>query len=345
AYMNFANILLGIIILTNFVLLSSYEIFGEQPTTVKISPTDDAHVLADLNDPVDKNGLMQINTGNQEAIELLSSWNVTENQNAFVTIGYLKFDLTKQNINKLEKAELKMLTKDVVLSETPKNVVLLHASNNNWKESDITYLKRPTFSTTITSSTEISTINTWYSWDVTELIRQNPASELSVALIFETGRDNTQDYVSFYSKEASNSGLAPFLELTFVPESEFTFVDSAELGNISLYAGIAIVVGGLVVGFFISKWRGKAKEAKKQGTKEKQMMMDRNILTLEQLEGKVISSINIKAMQGQFDEFSTPELNLVYESLTRQWRASITEEQTTILRILHVELLKRNAPK
>lgn len=249
--MNFTNIFLGIIVLTNFALLSPYETFGEQSKIEKLVPTDDAHVLADLSDPTDSNRLMQTNAGNLDSIQLLSSWNVTENNNAFVTTGYLKFDLTKQNIYNLEKAELKMLTRQVTLSETPKKVVLLHVPNNDWKESSITYLNRPPFSTIITSSADIATPNTWYSWDVTELVKQNPASELSVAITFETGKDNTQDYVSFYSKEATDSNFGPFLELTFTPESAFS--NNIELSSISLYAGIAIAAGGILGGYFISK--------------------------------------------------------------------------------------------
>lgn len=215
--MNFIKIFY--IISLVLVLLLSYETFGEQSTIEKLLPTYDAYVLADLADPADTSGLMQTNTGNLEAIELLSSWNVTENNNAFVAIGYLKFDLTDQNIYNLEKAELKMLTRDVALSETPKNVVLLYVPNNNWKESDITYIKRPSFSTTITSSAAIVAPNTWYIWDVTDLVMQNPASELSVAITFEVAKDNTQDFVSFYSKEFPNKDYSPYLTLYYSTDS------------------------------------------------------------------------------------------------------------------------------
>jgi hypothetical protein len=247
-----------------FILFFSNNTISAQ-NEAKIIPTDDAYVLADLSDPKDASGLMQTNTGNLEVIELISSWNVTENNNAYVTMGYLKFDLSKQNTYNLEKAELKVLTREVALSETPKNVVLLHVSNNNWKESDITYLKRPFFPTVISSSAEIATANTWYSWDVTNLVMQNPGSELSVALTFETGRDNTQDYVSFYSKEATDS-LAPFLELTFVPESEPILSDNDEMNNVSLYAGIAIAVGGILGGYTISKRKAGAASRNEQLT-------------------------------------------------------------------------------
>ena len=253
--MSFTNIFLGIIVLTSFALLSSYETFAEQSKIEKILPTDDAHVLADLSDPADSSGLMHTNVGNLDSIQMVSAWNTTKNNNAYVSIVYLKFDISQQNLNNLEKAELKLLSRDVSLSETPKKVALLHVPNNNWKESDITYLKRPFFSTTIASSAEVSSPNTWYSWDVTPLVMQNPGSELSVALTFEVGKDNTQDYVSFYSKEAADPNFRPFLELTFTPKSAFS--NNAESSSISLYAGIAIAACGILAGYFISKRSSK----------------------------------------------------------------------------------------
>lgn len=261
--MDFTNIFLGMIVLTNFVFLSSYETFGEQSTTIKITPIDDAHVLADLNDPADSQGLMQTNAGSLESIQLLSAWNVTEGNNAFVTIGYLKFDVSQQKTHNLEKAELKMLTQEVILSEMPKNVALLHVSNNNWNESDITYLNRPSFSTTITSVAAISAQNTWYSWDVTDLLKQNPGSDLSVALTFETAKDKTQDFVSFYSKDYQDKDYSTYLALYYAQErtplDDFNF-ETSILAIIVISGITSAVVGGFVAKFVFS--RGKHKTPK-----------------------------------------------------------------------------------
>lgn len=230
---------------TDYIYASAQE---EKP--IIILPSDDAYVLADLSDPTDTSGLMQTNAGNLDSIQLFSSWNATENNNAIVTIGYLKFDTSKQNNYNLEKAELKMLTREVALSETPKNVVVVHASNNNWKESDITYLKRPTFSTTITSSAAIATPNTWYSWDVTDLVKQNPGSELSVAVTFDVAKDNTQDFVSFYSKEFPNKDNAPYLALTY-SSSPMPLFDSGNQGasNFVFTVLISGIIGAIIGGF------------------------------------------------------------------------------------------------
>ena len=65
-------------------------------------------------------------------------------------------------------------------------------------------------------------------------------------------------------------------------------------------------------------------------------------MTLEQLEQKIISSIDIKIMRGSFDSFTVEELTLVYESLSRQWRNSITDDNAKVLRVIHTEILKRS---
>src|SRR3990167_9573643 len=65
-------------------------------------------------------------------------------------------------------------------------------------------------------------------------------------------------------------------------------------------------------------------------------------MTLEQLEQKIISSIDIKIMRGSFDSFTVEELTLVYESLSRQRRNSITDDNAKVLRVIHTEILKRS---
>jgi hypothetical protein len=245
-------------------LLTSNFVSSLAESEIKLQPTDDAHILADLSDPADTSRLMQTNTGNFDSIEMVSAWNATEADNAFVSIGYLKFDLSKQNNYNLEKAELKMLTREVALSETPKKVVLLHVSNSNWKESDITYLKRPFFSTTVASSAEIAAQNTWYSWDVTELVKQNPGSELSFALTFETGRDNAQDYVSFYSKEFPNTEFWPHLVLSYsslpTPSFDSSSQDPHHLTSVIISGLIGAAIGTFTTKIIIT--RGKQKTSK-----------------------------------------------------------------------------------
>ena len=245
---------------TNPMFLSS---FAQAENFVKLVPSDDAHVLTDLNDSEDTGRLMQTNAGSLESIQLFSSWNATENENTILTIGYLKFDTTKQKTHDLEKVELRMLTREVLLSETPKNVVVVHVPNNNWSESDITYLKRPSFSTTIASLAAITAPNTWYSWDVTDLVKQNPSAELSVAITFETAKDKTQDLVSFYSKEFPNKEYSPYLALYYTTDS--TLPSSSENSNFA-----AIIISGLVgagIASFITKSIISKNKSKQSDTK------------------------------------------------------------------------------
>lgn len=277
--MNLIKIFQSFFVLLLFLPLLSYETFAEQSTPIKLAPTDDAHVLADLSDPQDIRGLMQSNAGNVDSIQLISSWNVTEINSAIVTIGYLKFDVSQQKTYNLEKAELKMLAREVILDETPKTVALLHVANNNWKESDITYLKRPTYSTTIASSAEITTPNTWYSWDVTDLVKQNPGSELSVALTFQTGKDNTEDIVSFYSKEFTNNENAPYIALYYTTDSTVDLSgDDSNLFTAIIISGlVGAAAASFITKLFVSKNKDKpSKTDIKQASKTPEKIQCKN---------------------------------------------------------------------
>lgn len=266
----------------SLLFLFSYSVLNAfaQSESMMLIPTDDAHVLADLGDPTDSLGLMQKNVGNLETIELLSSWNVTGPKNAFVAIAYLKFDISKQNLHNLEKAELKMLAREVALSESPKNVVLVHVPNNNWKESDITYLKRPSFSTTAVSTVAIESSNTWYSWDVTDLVKQNPGSELSIALTFDVAKDNTQDYVSFYSKESENKDNLPYLALSYSEAPPIPLVDSSLQGTNYAPVIISGIIGAGVAAFttklIISRKEQKPKVISRQSSTQLEKVQCKN---------------------------------------------------------------------
>lgn len=240
--MGFTNIFLGIIVLTNFALLSSYETFGEQSTTVKISPTDDAYVVADLNDKIDISSLKQTNTGSDEFIHLISALNITENQSTVVSVAYLKFDLSEYETESIQDATLYMFASSVKLDNNPKNIALISVDYDNWDESEITYLQRPFFSTTIDAISVISEPSKWYSWDITEVIKKNKDSKLSLALTFETGKDFTSDLATFYSKETNITENVPYLEIKYVINEELTNYTLAIIGGVIVTAAITAAV-------------------------------------------------------------------------------------------------------
>ena len=238
--MNFIKIFY--IISLVLVLLLSYETFGEQSTTVKISPTDDAYVVANLNDKIDISSLKQTNTGSDEFIHMISALNITENQSTVVSVAYLKFDLSEYETESIQDATLYMFASDVKLDNSPKNIALIFVDDDNWNESEITYLQRPFFSTTIDAISVISEPGKWYSWDITEVVRNNNDSELSLALTFETGKDFTSDLATFYSKESDITENTPYLEIKYFDQQPVDYTLAIIGGIIVTVIIVAIVL-------------------------------------------------------------------------------------------------------
>ena len=220
-----------------------------QSDIIKIIPTDDAYVIADLNDKIDVSGLKQTNSGSDELINMISAWNITENQSTVVSVAYLKFDLSEYETESIQTATLYMFAKDVVLDNSPKNIALIFVDDDNWNESEITYLQRPFFSTTIDAISVISEPNKWYSWDITEVIKKNKDSEISLALTFETGKDFTSDLVTFYSKESNITENVPYLEIKYSDQQPTGYIQ---------YIIIGMIIVGVIV-FVVLKYLRRAK--------------------------------------------------------------------------------------
>ena len=205
--------------------------------------TDDAYVVADLNDKIDISSLKQTNTGSDEFIHMISALNITENQSTVVSVAYLKFDLSEYETESIQDATLYMFASGVKLDNSPKNIALIFVDDDNWNESEITYLQRPFFSTTIDAISVISEPGKWYSWDITEVVKKNKDSELSLALTFETGKDFTSDLATFYSKESDITENTPYLEIKYVVNEKLTNYTLAIIGGfIATVVIVAIVL-------------------------------------------------------------------------------------------------------
>ena len=65
-----------------------------QSNTVKLIPSDDAYVVGDIGDPSDPFGVMTSTTGTEESIRLVSALNAEGLPGEYISVAYLKFDLT-----------------------------------------------------------------------------------------------------------------------------------------------------------------------------------------------------------------------------------------------------------
>lgn len=226
--------------------------WAQQEKTIRLEPTDDAYVTVDLSDPQDEQGLQQLHTGDLEFLKLWYAWNVTENQERITTVVYLKFDLTEVDPEEVESAELNMLPYIIRLTADFGGVEMVKVPSNDWSETTITYQDRPLYTTNATTSSLVSTANNWFSWDLTESVKESAGSELSVALGFETIYQNTEELLTFYSKESANKANVPYLEISLVQPA---FSDSD--GYLPIIGGVvaAIVGGGAAAAFLMFRKR------------------------------------------------------------------------------------------
>jgi hypothetical protein len=187
---------------------------------ISLNPTDDAFVLNNFSDPDDIEGYQITNTGD---LDFLKSWyamNATENQEQLISNSYLKFDLTDIESDKVINANLKLVPKTLVTSQNvPPSLELSTVDTSNWNESEINYTNRPLHDlagdfiiNTIISEKEIGL----YNWDLTELVKENSGSELSVVYSNSDIYENTEEIISFYSKETENQNNAPVLEIEYI---------------------------------------------------------------------------------------------------------------------------------
>jgi len=229
--------------------------WAQQEKTIRLEPTDDAFVAVDMNDPQDEDGLQQLHTGDLEFLKLWYAWNVTENQERIITVVYLKFDLTEVDPEEVEGAELNMQSFITRITNVSRGVDIVKVPSNDWNETAITFQDRPVYPANATASSRVSIDNNWFSWNLTESVKESAGSELSVAMGFEKIYQNTEELLTFYSKESANKTNVPYLEISLAHPviaqqkiDQTTFPDSDEdLQGIVT----AIVVGGVVAAIVV----------------------------------------------------------------------------------------------
>jgi len=231
--------------------------WAQQEKTIRLEPTDDAFVAVDLNDPQDEDGLQQLHTGDLEFLKLWYAWNVTENQERITTVVYLKFDLTEVDPEEVEGAELNMQSYITRITNVSRGVDIVKVPSNDWNETAITFQDRPLYPANAPASSRVSIVNNWHSWDLTESVKESAGSELSVAMGFGNIYQNTEELLTFYSKESANKTNVPYLEIALAQPviaqqkiDQTTFSDSDEY--LPIIGGvIAVIVGGGAAAAFL----------------------------------------------------------------------------------------------
>jgi hypothetical protein len=221
--------------------------------TVDITPTDDAYVVANYDDPSDARGLQHINTGHLPFLKMWYAWDVTKTGNERITsIIYLKFNLTKVN-GPIESASLVLHPFAVNLTAPLRASDMYTASNNNWNESSLVFMGAPAFSTAENSTAFLSNpeVNESISWDATRQVRDHEGSFLTLALVLRSMHLHNEELVNFYSKEANDPSTRPSLVIV---SSESHGTQTSESGSItgdtmygSIYTYIALALLSIVI--------------------------------------------------------------------------------------------------
>ena len=178
----------------------------------------DAYIVNNFSDLEDLENLRQLNTGNLEFLKIWYTNNNTGFNEIVTTIGFLKFDLSEIPSKNILGAKLNMYPFAMTQADDFHEITLYNVDEKPWKENEINFNTAPGLIEDFTTS-EISEINKWASWDVTESIKNSKDSEVTFAVAFHEIVPQDERNVSFYSKNAPND-FQPYLELTYVDENE-----------------------------------------------------------------------------------------------------------------------------
>ena len=237
-----------------FSLIPFSEVIAQQENTkeIEIIPTDDAYVIADLNDLQDAENLRTINTGD---LNFLKVWHASgipraEDKN-IVTFAYLKFDLSELEQNQIVTANLIMYAQNLTFVDTPIAVDLQLASAAPWNESTLIFPDAPIFSGNILDKAMVTTTD-WYEWSVTNPVKTNAGSELSLVVMLNDLSSQSENQVVFTSKESDDRSLWPKLviETVVIEQPAEPLPDSLIYLIIAI---IATIAGGGSALFFYSR--------------------------------------------------------------------------------------------
>jgi len=193
---------------------SSFDVLDETSRNIiKLMPTDDAFIGLDFTNPNDSFGLRTLNSGNEEFLKVWYAFNVTEAEELITTVGNMKFDLSEINPDHIINANLKLYPYIVGTSGGEQIISVYHLPYNDWNESTITFDNSGGLAQNEISFTTIDEPNQWYNWDVTDFVKENAGSSVSLSLSYQTVFPGHEEQVVFYSKDSSID-TSPYLEIT-----------------------------------------------------------------------------------------------------------------------------------
>lgn len=238
---------------------------------IELTPTDDAYVLKDINDPVDKAGLRSLNTGDLEIMKIWYAWNVTSTGNEqIISMGYMKFNLKDINAEYVESAKLQLYAYVVTLTGASRAIDVHLVENGTWDERTLVYDNATVFNANASATTSISKAETFYTWDITELVKERAGSELSLVILFKTLYHNNEEQVVFHSKDVQDASKVPKLLIDYTGSLPSDVIDN----NMIMYGSIAAAAAAGGVGFLFYNRHRSSTFTSNVNTKEKLFCFD-----------------------------------------------------------------------
>ena len=210
--MKIIPILISLLIIS---IIFGASVYAQESNILKLLPTDDAFVVADINDFFDSQKIRLQNTGDSKFLKTWYAWSVTEAKSFYISLSQLKFNLTDVEPG-FSRATINIKPIGItVLNQTQPVINLYSIDDNSWTEQTLTYSNKPDHSLDPKSQFVISEPDKWHSWDVTSYIEDNLGSEVSVAFGFAEIYFEHEELIIFYSKEADDPRNSPYLQIEY----------------------------------------------------------------------------------------------------------------------------------
>lgn len=238
-----------LILLLAVTIANSIHPVADQERSATLSPTDNAYVVADLNDPLDIEGLRTLNTGNLTFLKIWYAWNVTQpGTEKIISIAYLKFNLSSLDALNITSATLMLYASKVNLTGVSRDLSAYYVSNNSWSQNTLNFDNSPSFDNETFVQTAVSAPDSWYSFNVTQLAQKQVSSELTMAIAFSIFYEHNEEQVIFNSQLASQDRPQLIVDYTSSPT---VVTGGSNTFSVFSLPGIVFIVATaiLIVGF------------------------------------------------------------------------------------------------
>ena len=222
------------------LIFASFGFVGAAASPVKsvvLEGTQDTYVVTDTSTQDDPQGLRDRNFATSDSVRVWYQSKVQASEQV-ISIGMVGFDLKAIQDLDVDSATLQMYAQRVDITQ-PKRVVDASIVQGPWKESDVTFNRKPAWAAQPIASSVIYGGGRWYSWDVTATVAlPRPPATVSYAIGLNTIQDKQQEQVLFTSHRGGTN--MPRLIVTYRPASSGTawYVWAGGAVGISLAAAL-----------------------------------------------------------------------------------------------------------